>query len=65
MRTELKQHICITMDKDIVERIKVLAKKSDRAVSRYINLVLRKHTISELQKHSTVNGSTQHLPLQR
>ena len=39
----LKQKISITVDHDIVERIKEIAEPDDRSVSSYINIVLRKH----------------------
>ncbi len=39
----LKQQLSITLDGDIIERIKVLAEEQDRSVSQYINLVLKSH----------------------
>ncbi len=39
----LKEKISITIDGDILEKIKQLAEENDRSVSQYINLVLKKH----------------------
>ena len=39
----LKEKISITIDGDIIERIKKLADDDERSMSQYINLVLRKH----------------------
>ena len=42
----LKNKVSITLDADIIDRIKELAEEDDRSFSQYINLVLR-----ELIKH--------------
>jgi len=39
----LKQHVSLTLDGDIVDKIKLYAEESDRSFSQYINLLLRKH----------------------
>ena len=39
----LKQKISITVDQDILEKIKVLAENNDRSLSQYINIVLKEH----------------------
>jgi hypothetical protein len=39
----LKEKISITIDGDILEKIKILAEKDDRSVSQYINLILKEH----------------------
>lgn len=39
----LKESINITLDTDILEQIKVLAKDCDRSVSQYVNFVLKNH----------------------
>ena len=36
----LKNKVSITLDEDLVERIKQLAENDDRSFSQYINLVL-------------------------
>lgn len=39
----LKQKISITVDEDILEKIKKKAENNDRSLSQYINLVLKEH----------------------
>ena len=39
----LKEKISITIDNDILEKLRQEAEKDDRSLSQYINLVLRKH----------------------
>ena len=39
----LKQKVSITLDEDIVERVKLLSEDADRSFSQYINLVLKSH----------------------
>lgn len=46
----LKRKISITVDEDILEKIKKLAEENDRSLSQYINLVLKEHLKSN--KHS-------------
>lgn len=45
----LKNKVSITLDADIIDRIKELAEEDDRSFSQYINLVLREH-IKKLDK---------------
>ena len=45
----LKDKISITIDSDILERIKKEAENDDRSLSQYINVVL-KHHIQKLDK---------------
>lgn len=37
----LKTKVSITLDTDIIEKLKELAEQDDRSFSQYINLVLR------------------------
>lgn len=37
----LKEKVSITLDKDIIDRIKELAENDDRNFSQYINMILR------------------------
>lgn len=37
----LKTRISITIDSDILEKIKQMAEEDDRSVSQYINIVLK------------------------
>jgi len=39
----LKESISITIDNDILAKIKELAENDDRSVSQYINIVLKEH----------------------
>ena len=39
----LKQKVSITLDEDVVERIKALSEEYDRSFSQYVNLVLKNH----------------------
>ena len=39
----LKSKVSITLDEDVIKRIKELAEADDRNFSPYINLVLKKH----------------------
>lgn len=45
----LKEKISITVDSDIVEKLRILAENDDRSLSQYINIVLKSH----LNKEST------------
>ena len=45
----LKERISITIDGDLLEKLKEVADKDCRPLSQYINLVLRKH-LEELNK---------------
>lgn len=44
----LKEKISITVDSDVLAKIKERAEEDDRSLSQYINLVLKKH----IEKHS-------------
>lgn len=39
----LKKKVSITLDEDIIEKLKELFEKNDRSLSQYINLVLKEH----------------------
>lgn len=43
----LKEKISITIDGDILEKIKTAAEDDDRSLSQYINLVLKDHLKSK------------------
>lgn len=45
----LKNKVSITLDEDIVEKIKELAEDDDRSFSQYINMVLKEH-INKINK---------------
>ena len=46
----LKEKVCITLDNEILQKIRELAELDDRSVSSYINLVLKKHLEESKQK---------------
>ena len=39
----LKQHISISLDQEVIDKIKLLAEESDRSFSQYVNILLKKH----------------------
>ncbi len=39
----LKNKVSITLDEDIIERIKQLAEDDDRSFSQYTNMILKEH----------------------
>lgn len=39
----LKEKVSITLDTDLLEKLRYLAEYDDRSLSQYINLVLKKH----------------------
>ena len=43
----LKEKISITIDWDILEKLKKMAENDDRSLSQYINIVLKKHLTNE------------------
>lgn len=47
----LKNKVSITLDEDVIERIKQLAEDDDRSFSQYINMVLKEH-LNKIDKNS-------------
>lgn len=41
----LKEKISITVDNDLLTKLKIEAEKDDRSLSQYINLVLKQHIV--------------------
>lgn len=41
----LKNKVSITLDDDVIKKIKQLAENDDRSFSQYINMVLKEHLI--------------------
>lgn len=39
----LKEKVSITLDEDIIQKIKELSEADDRSFSQYINLILKEH----------------------
>lgn len=48
----LKEGISITLDSDLLEKVRYEAEKDDRSVSQYINMVLKEHIKRISQKES-------------
>ncbi|MCQ2455569.1 MAG: toxin-antitoxin system protein [Clostridia bacterium] len=48
----LKEKISITVDSDVLEKIKDKAEADDRSLSQYINIVLKEH----LKEKTTADG---------
>ena len=46
----LKEKICITIDGDVLEKVRYEAERDDRSVSQYINMVLKRHMARLEQK---------------
>lgn len=46
----LKERISITIDSDVLEKVKEKAEYDDRSLSQYINLVLKQHLEKEDKK---------------
>ncbi len=40
----LKERVSITLDSDLLEKLRKLAEEDDRSLSQYINILLRKQT---------------------
>ena len=47
----LKEKISITVDSDILEIIRNEAERDDRSLSQYINIILKKHIKSEINRN--------------
>ena len=43
----LKEKISITIDEDVLEKLRILAENDDRSLSQYINIVLKQHVEKE------------------
>ncbi len=46
----LKEKISITLDGDLLDKLKIAAEKDDRSLSQYINVVLKEHIKNKEQK---------------
>lgn len=47
----LKEKISITIDSDVLAKIKEKAEYDDRSLSQYINIILKQHTKSMEEEH--------------
>ena len=48
----LKTKVSITLDSDIITKVKVLAENDDRSFSQYINHVLKEHISSQSDQNN-------------
>lgn len=50
----LKERVSVTLDDDIIRKIRELSEEDDRSFSQYVNIVLKEHikNISEKQNES-------------
>ena len=48
----LKTKVSITLDSDIITKVKVLAENDDRSFRQYINLVLKEHISSQSDQNN-------------
>lgn len=39
----LKRKVSITLDEDLIDKLRLLAEEDDRSLSQYINLIVREH----------------------
>lgn len=44
----LKEKISITIDNDILEKLRELAENDDRSLSQYINIILKSHLSKDI-----------------
>lgn len=44
----LKERTSLTLDSDLIQKLKELAEADDRSFSQYVNIVLKKH-VSEIE----------------
>lgn len=52
----LKEKVSITLDNDVIDKIKELAEADDRSFSQYINLVLKDHVQAKSEKNDSDNN---------
>ena len=52
----LKERVSLTIDNDLLEKLRYEAERDDRSLSQYINLVLRRHINSLEQGSKDVRG---------
>ena len=39
----MKKKVSVTLDEDIIEKLRELAEENDRSLSQYVNLLLKQH----------------------
>ncbi len=56
----LKSKVSITLDSDLIEKIKQLAEQDDRSFSQYINMILKEQLKNPERKSNTPQQTTKH-----
>lgn len=46
----MKKKVSITLDEDLIEKVKILAEDCDRSFSQYINLIVKEHVNEQENK---------------
>jgi len=54
----LKQHVSISLDQEVIEKIKLLAEESDRSFSQYVNILLKKHIEAKENKQKNADSES-------
>jgi len=49
----LKGKVSITLDADVIEKIKILAEEDDRNFSQYVNMILKEKIIKRTSEDKT------------
>jgi len=47
----LKEKVSLTIDADVLEKMRILAESDDRSLSQYVNIVLKSYVNSKNEKN--------------
>lgn len=53
----VKKSVCITLDAEVIDGIRILAEESDRSFSQYVNVVLKRY-LKNRTEHVKENKDT-------
>lgn len=53
----MKKSVCITLDAEVIDGIRILAEESDRSFSQYVNVVLKRY-LKNRTEHVKENKDT-------
>ena len=51
----LKKKVSITLDEELIEKVKAYAEETDRSFSQYINILLKKHIEAKENKQKSLD----------
>ena len=51
----LKKKVSITLDEELIEKVKAYAEETDRSFSQYINILLKKHIEAKENKQKSID----------